>query len=89
MKAVLIVVSALFVSSCVDDEESKSSVLKRASFDFDCPETQIKSIELSRNDGGHVNSYGVNGCGKKTVYLKPTWDDYWVRNLNSDKTSEL
>ncbi len=89
MKAILLILSALVISSCVDDEESKSSVLKRASFDFDCPEAKIEPIELSRNDGGHINSFGINGCDKKAVYVKPMWDDYWVLNLNSDKTSEL
>ena len=89
MKAVLIIVSVLFIAGCVDDEEAKSSVLQRASFDFDCPEAQIESIELSRNDGGHINSFGTTGCGKKAVYVKPMWDDYWVLNLSGDKTSEL
>ncbi len=89
MKALLIVISVFLLSSCVDDDESKSSVLKRASFDLSCPETQIEPIELSRNDGGHINSYGVNGCGKKAVYVKPVWDDYWLLNLDSNKSSEL
>ena len=72
----------------MDDDEAKSSVLKRASFDFDCPENQIESVELSRNDGGSINSFGVSGCGKKAVFVKPMWDDYWVINLNTAKTPE-
>lgn len=40
-------------------------LIKRAAFDFDCPEAQITTVEMDSR------SHGVKGCSKRGVYV---WD---------------
>ena len=52
-----------------------SGGLKRASFELECPESQLQVIDL----GSDSASIGVTGCGKKAVY-KFAGNRGWVNN---------
>ena len=62
------------------NESLRQDLIKRASFDLECPSDQLVLTELSRNQFDHVNSYGVQGCGKKVVYVRQKDNTNWVLN---------
>jgi len=51
----------IFLSGCIS-VSGEDTVLKRAGYDLDCSEKEIKIIELS------PNVYAAEGCGKKETY---------------------
>lgn len=76
---VLTIVFSLTACGDFDDETLQKSLLKRASFDFNCPTEELRLTELSRSHGGNINSLGVTGCGRKGVYTRPLENTYWSR----------
>lgn len=59
----------------------QSGGTKRASFDLQCPEGQLQSVDLG---GGTI---GVTGCGKRAVYK---WVSRvgWVNNSGADTNAQ-
>lgn len=79
---------ALFVSTslaCTPQLASKDKLLKRASFDTDCPESSLEIVEIDDR------TRGVKGCDQRATYVetcKPCANGYigcectWL--LNTD-----
>ena len=73
MVRVLTVVATVLLSSCAT-MDPRSTVLRKASFELDCPESDLKVVVLEDNSmstlGASVDSktYGVSGCGKRASY---------------------
>lgn len=57
--AFLLVLSGCATSNIVNFE---AVVKKRASYDFNCPENYITTVQMSFSD------YGAQGCGQKQEY---------------------
>lgn len=82
---------ALFVSAslaCTPQLASKDKLLKRASFDMDCPESSLEVVEIDDR------TRGVKGCDQRATYVetcKPCANGYvgcectWL--LNTDGRS--
>lgn len=45
-------------------DEDLASLKTRASFDFDCPKSQIKTVTIDDR------TRGVNGCGRRATYVQ-------------------
>lgn len=84
----VVVPAALWLTGCccglhaVTAEDSfNSKALPRAAFDLSCPEGQLHTVVLTRNDGlGCAGSQvGVTGCGRKTSYVCDRSQN-WIRN---------
>jgi hypothetical protein len=63
-----LVVSTCLLSACSTVNAVKPKIIPRASFDLDCPESEIKVIYIEgkiTNGGGF---YGATGCGKRISY---------------------
>jgi len=58
-----------------------SNLKTRASYDFNCPESQLLVTKLG---GG---SYGVDGCGRRGTYVKVGVSPYTKWVLNNELTS--
>lgn len=57
-----------------------ANLKRRASFEFNCPEAQVQVTELG------AGAFGVDGCGRRAIYVKvgKGLNSEWV--LNSDAT---
>ncbi len=54
------------------DSQRNDMLKQRASFDFDCPASQLsfsQPMAYSSSIQPYPTSYGVSGCGKKGVYV--------------------
>lgn len=56
----VIAFTSLALSGCFT---GMSNLKSRASFDFECPEEQLKLTEISSA------TYGVEGCGRRGTYV--------------------
>jgi hypothetical protein len=70
------------------EDEDLTTLKTRASFDFDCPKSQIKTVTLDDR------TRGVQGCGRRATYVQicqhqgmTNEDCTWV--LNSGKRMEV
>src|SRR5687768_24015 len=63
-------------------ESRRENLLRRASFDLDCPAEQLEDVSLNE---WHT-TMGVKGCGRRFTYI---WDhhDGWIAN-NAARTGE-
>lgn len=68
-------------SAAEANAQNRDALLKRVKFDLDCQKEEVELTELSRWNNDEINSYGVNGCGQKAVYV--LHDGRWV--LNSEQ----
>ena len=59
----------------------RDDLVRRASFDFQCPQQQLQFFELSQTNG-IITSYGVSGCGRQATYLLNTASSTWVMNVD-------
>jgi hypothetical protein len=65
MKAVVLLVALVAPLGCAETHESMLSRLKtRASFDLQCPKSQIKTVTLDDR------TEGVRGCGQQATYVQ-------------------
>ena len=53
-----------FAGGCASFGANQADLGRRASFDLNCPEGQIRTVDLG---GG---SQGVEGCGKRATYVE-------------------
>lgn len=60
------------------------ALLRRASFDLDCPEADLSTQDL----GGQT--YGVRGCGKQATYVLVAGEGgrSWVMNSGGESTTD-
>jgi hypothetical protein len=74
MKRFVLIGLALALAACVTSQGMQDRVRKRASFDLDCPDEQIKITELEPvNNMGPPSasgSWGASGCGKRATYVQ-------------------
>jgi hypothetical protein len=88
---VLLVCVSVFVAGCgwnnhvAYNAEAAKSVKQRAAFDFSCPEKDITTSEVVKNEYGFVRNVGAEGCGKKAIYVDPSNRHAWVMNGVSDE----
>jgi hypothetical protein len=80
MKIVLLICLAVLISAC---GPSTANLKKRAAFDFDCSEDQIKVVEIDNMTRGAI------GCNNKGVYitncsnpLAPSSNCTWLLDKN-------
>ncbi|NBX03852.1 MAG: hypothetical protein EBR02_07335 [Alphaproteobacteria bacterium] len=72
MKSNKIIFLLFIISGCgASVSEFKEATLKRASYDFNCPENKIEITQLQKAPSLGENlaiTYGVKGCNKQTTY---------------------
>ncbi len=63
-------------------QDTRASVKQRAAFDMSCSQTELTLTPLTEETLQGANSYGVEGCGKRAVYVRTTTSsgDVWVLN---------
>jgi len=57
---------AMFATGCASNRDR---VMKRATFDLNCPADQLDVQVLDKAWAGDELAWGVRGCGKQTTYL--------------------
>ena len=62
MRCLSIVLAVAGIAGCYTVDSFRQNELQRVSFEMNCPDTDLKLIEL-----GH-GRIGVDGCGKRSVY---------------------
>ncbi len=86
MKRILpvLICFAVSCSSMVksNNNDSELSVRKRASFEINCSQDKLKIIPIEYYPSGLLKYIGVEGCGKRLVYVEKTPGD-WVLNSSS------
>lgn len=74
---VLIISCASIVKE--DNRKSEETLRKRASFDMNCNLTKLKLTVLDTYSSGWYKQVGVEGCGKKGVYIQLRAGE-WILN---------
>ncbi len=69
------------------NDDSQTSLRKRASFDMGCPADQLEFEPLESYSNGYVTTWGVTGCGSKATYLKAS-SGQWVMNGGDTQSSK-
>jgi hypothetical protein len=59
----------------------REDLVRRAAFDFQCPEQGLQLFQLSETNG-LITSYGVVGCGRQATYLLNLNNHTWVMNVD-------
>jgi hypothetical protein len=85
MRAILLTVVTLCggcAASSVDFNQTlRNTALNRAAFDLDCPRERLSSVDLEGGAGDQkVSTLGIQGCGKKAVYVRVPDSDRMVLN---------
>lgn len=84
----LVGLTAILCVSCGHNKRATKTVTTRAAFDFDCPPEELKLTVLDTEGARNLSSQiGVEGCGKKGVYVYLASSDTWI--ANSALTPEL
>jgi len=75
---------SLLIGGCggMYNDGFKSDLEKRAAFDMDCPNSQLRYQELSEASNDLVTSYGVRGCGRQATYILNVQSGVWVMNTD-------
>jgi hypothetical protein len=81
---------ALALAGCVTSQAMQDRVRKRASFDLDCPEAELKIVEFEspKNTGpssSSSGSWGASGCGKHAAYVQVASTGTIVMNNAGEK----
>jgi len=74
-------IAALLTTLCgcsTTDRFKMYDGMQRASFDLDCPESELALTPLG------ANQMGVEGCGKKAAYVAT--ESGWVLNSESSRS---
>jgi hypothetical protein len=61
-------------------EDINRGLLKRASFELDCPRRDLRVVSM-----GEWNLRGVKGCGKRGVYVFSISSQVWIMNTESKR----
>ena len=73
--------TAILCVSCGHNNHATKTVTTRAAFDFDCPPEELKLTVLDTEGVRNLSSQiGVEGCGKKGVYVYFASTDTWISN---------
>lgn len=89
----VIVTGVLFLVGCAF--ESPSDKLRiRSGFDLSCPKEQLRltpletvgGVVLSGEPSDYAKTVGVEGCGRKSSYLKLP-DGTWMKNAENSEAS--
>ena len=92
IRLALIPLLGIALSGCFDaaryNAERLSDLRARAAFELSCPESELRATPLRNGDGTMVNravvmSYGIDGCGRRSVYLLEPYTASWVANGTS------
>ena len=68
-------------ASCGHNKHATKTVTTRAAFDFDCPPEELKLTVLDTEGARNLSSQiGVEGCGKRGVYVYLASTDTWISN---------
>lgn len=77
----LVGLAAILCASCGHNKRATKTVTTRAAFDFDCPPEDLKLTVLDTEGARNLSSQiGVEGCGKKGVYVYLASTDTWISN---------
>ena len=77
----LVGLAAILCASCGHNRRATKTVTTRAAFDFDCPPEELKLTVLDTEGARKLSSQiGVEGCGKKGVYVYFASTDTWISN---------
>jgi hypothetical protein len=89
MKALAMVGWLFLVAACQEGPDPDvSAVKKRASFEIDCPKSEVKAFWIDDK------TIGVKGCGQKLVYVQAcrgqgiTEECQWILNSDSRRRRE-
>lgn len=58
-------------------------VRKRAAYDISCPAENLKLVLLNVSEG-YPQTFGVEGCEQKVVYIRPYGSTTWVLNSSGN-----
>jgi hypothetical protein len=84
----LAALTAILCASCGHNKRATQTVTTRAAFDFDCPPEKLKLTVLDTEGARNLSSQiGVEGCGKKGVYVYLASTDTWISD--SGVTAEM
>jgi hypothetical protein len=62
-------------ASCYDRDRWDALLAQRASFDFNCPQQQLRLVDM-----GDRLVRGVEGCGRRATYIQNPHTGTWVMN---------
>ena len=82
MALALVGCGPLVVQTATPKHFADKGGLKRAAFEFDCPEEELKVQNLGQD------KVGVSGCGKKAVYLYVQTGSHSAEYVNNTGTAE-
>lgn len=82
MKGRLVALACMSLVGCfaAANADYRARLDKRAAFDLRCEPSQLKVVELATNSSGYVVSYGVDGCGRRAVYVLNWQNEVWILN---------
>lgn len=82
LRVCLLTLLALIVcASCSHNNRATKTVTTRAAFDFDCAPEQLQLTVLDTEGVRNLSSQiGVEGCGRKGVYVYFASTDTWISN---------
>ena len=80
MRTLLLPLAITFLlgsSSCYDRTRWDALLAQRASFDFNCPQQQLRFVDMGDN-----LARGVEGCGRRATYVQNPTTGTWVMNTD-------
>ncbi len=66
----------------------QSLVEPRASFEMDCAPDKLKFTDLSSENSLLIDTVGVQGCGKRLVYVRGPNGQYFVNSTSDERARE-
>jgi hypothetical protein len=86
MKKIVISISLCFLTSCASYyyDMNVNDIKERASFEMNCSKDKLTVVPLKKSYNGAVTEMGVEGCGKKGVYVLILQTGQWVLNSTTN-----
>lgn len=81
MTAALGAFCAVICVACSHNKRATKTVTSRASFELSCPEEELQLTVLAADGPRELaKQIGVEGCGRKAVYVYFASTDTWIAN---------
>ncbi len=88
MRLVIAVAAIALGAGCQNvKRDTRASVKQRAAFDLKCPAASLKLTPLTEETLQGADSYGVDGCDQRAVYIRHASQNGEVWVLNTPHTA--